>query len=117
MALKIPSGKIPGRICKAAKYLFNLISGKKRVKEFELSQLIKIFEFLGAEYDEPEGSILRFDVSEKVFITIHKIHGKKQQLSRTIYLKTQNSNFNRSLRTAKIDFKKLLEDIIKNCKK
>jgi len=118
MGLKIPEIKIPNRICKAAKYILDILTGDCRAKEFELSYLIKVFEFLGAQYDEPEGSILRFDVSvEGIFITIHKIHGKKKKLAKTVYLRNQNSPFNRNLRRTGTDLTKIIKDIVDSCKK
>ncbi len=120
MGLIIRAEPVPGNVCRAAKYLLELIQGSRKEKEFDLNKLIVVFEYAGAEYSMPGGSQVRFDVSVKdVFPSIHKIHGTPKKINKAKIWTIKNrgkSPFLHNLRRCGYDLENLLIQVLQYCK-
>jgi len=119
MNLDIPE-TISKSLYKAALYLYEIITGKRNLKEFEVDKLIKVMEAIGFDWAEPKGSeiLFRLKINDEIIITkIHKIHGRAKRTALSRYLKSRGSPFNKVLINYGFDIKEILEKIIKNYKK
>ena len=95
MGIKFPERKevIPKKVCEAITYIHNALFGEQKPVDFDLTYLITLMEYLGAEEFYPEGTVLRFIIPGCSAITRHYKTKKKGKFTCPINYVRGNREF------------------------